>query len=617
MFFTLDVIETSIKRLAAVHPFFGITFLTCKQKKLPVGCTTDISLNNITKEHLDSIHKICSESSLYYQPFHSYSRNEKWVDSNYPSTELQAINTQSFQNVFLHDKETAALGWQDDYVKQLVQKLNGSKLSVIDLAIWIFKNKDWSETTTLNDVSTFFIDYFNITEAEKVLFSFDLSEYQSIQLLQDNCVSWSDYCRFISIMPSDISPAHGAILSFLSLTNIGPVTYIEMSPNRRLNIITGDNGLGKTFLLDAMWRAMTGMWAENPAYPRNTEKKSEITYCLANGKNNPSPNNIIYDVHNGVWQRNKKSSAVSGIMIYARVDGSYTTHDPVVPADIVEKQNRILSFNDVLNGVNGTIEGLIRDWVKWRMDIKKYPFNILVNVLKEISPPDMGELQPGQPIRVPNEPREIPTIIHPYGEIPIIHASAGVKRIISLAYLIVWTWHEHKENAKLYKRPVTNRMVIIIDEIEAHLHPKWQRTILPALLDIQKYLSDELDIQFFISTHSPLVLASVETCFDQQTDQLFHLKQDHKNATIEISEEAFQVHGQIGSWLVSPIFELKHARSKEAELAIEKAKSLQLQDSPKTIEVASVHAELLRCLSETDSFWPRWIFFAEKNGVKI
>ncbi|MDR2170275.1 MAG: ATP-binding protein [Planctomycetaceae bacterium] len=309
-------------------------------------------------------------------------------------------------------------------------------------------------------------------------------------------------------------------------------SFIEMEPSRRLNVITGDNGLGKTFLLESAWRAKTGSWAEIPAYPPNIKNRSEISYRLSKNTKQNSPKNCIikYDVQRGIWIGDKQTnSTMSGVVVYARVDGSYITYDSVIPTDVVEKQNRFLSFNDVLNGINGTIEGLIRDWVKWGMDTKKYPFEILVDVLREISPPDLGELRPGMPVRLPKEPREIPTIVHPCGEIPIIHVSAGVKRIVSLAYLIVWAWYEHKENAKLYNKNAENRMVILIDEIESHLHPKWQRTILPALLEIQQYLAEELEIQFFVSTHSPLVLASVETCFDEQTDRLFHLKQIKQN----------------------------------------------------------------------------------------
>lgn len=37
----------------------------------------------------------------------------------------------------------------------------------------------------------------------------------------------------------------------------------------RLNLITGDNGLGKSFLLDVAWRALTRTWAGLVAQPLN------------------------------------------------------------------------------------------------------------------------------------------------------------------------------------------------------------------------------------------------------------------------------------------------------------------------------------------------------------
>ncbi len=47
--------------------------------------------------------------------------------------------------------------------------------------------------------------------------------------------------------------------------------------------------------------------------------------------------------------------------------------------------------------------------------------------------------------------------------------------------------------------------VVLIDEIEAHLHPKWQREIIPLLTKLFP------NIQFFITTHSPQVVASVNS----------------------------------------------------------------------------------------------------------
>ncbi len=75
--------------------------------------------------------------------------------------------------------------------------------------------------------------------------------------------------------------------------------------------------------------------------------------------------------------------------------------------------------------------------------------------------------------------------------------------------------------------------------------------------------------------------------------------------------------GDASSWLTSPIFESRHARSQEAEAAIEDAKGLQLAAEPSSDQVRAVSERLLRYLPENDKFWPRWISFAEKFGVKI
>ncbi|MBK8115935.1 MAG: AAA family ATPase [Candidatus Accumulibacter sp.] len=57
------------------------------------------------------------------------------------------------------------------------------------------------------------------------------------------------------------------MLKRLSLKNIGPAQAMDLEFGDRLNLITGDNGLGKSFLLDIAWWAMTRKWpAEiNPA----------------------------------------------------------------------------------------------------------------------------------------------------------------------------------------------------------------------------------------------------------------------------------------------------------------------------------------------------------------
>jgi predicted ATP-binding protein involved in virulence len=51
--------------------------------------------------------------------------------------------------------------------------------------------------------------------------------------------------------------------------------------------------------------------------------------------------------------------------------------------------------------------------------------------------------------------------------------------------------------------PLLSEGIVLIDEIELHLHPKWQRAVIPALRNTFQ------NIQFIIATHSPQVLSSV------------------------------------------------------------------------------------------------------------
>jgi hypothetical protein len=115
-------------------------------------------------------------------------------------------------------------------------------------------------------------------------------------------------------------------------------------------------------------------------------------------------------------------------------------------------------------------------------------------------------------------------------------------------------------------------------------------------------------------------MASVEPRFDQRLDKLFSLelvKSDLLGNEVQIEELPFIRQGVVDSWLMSDVFKLRHARSLEAEKAIEAAKGLQLSDNPNSEDVARVSNDLAKYLSENDRFWPRWVYFAEQHGVDL
>ncbi|AXW86772.1 hypothetical protein AU509_17100 [Lonsdalea britannica] len=623
MFFSQNAVLNAIMDLKKVHPFFGITFLVCKKQKLPVGKSIQFALDAKNKDFLEQVHKIDPDSEYFYQPF-TYRTSHEWLNNNYASSGLQAINTQTFSDAFIHPKGTQQWAWTDDYLSVLKNhpSIKKNKIPLLSLCIWIYKFNDFAPGTSYEKIISTFIKEFNVLQEEQdTLFS--NPNGNSDNLFDHECLSWEKIKGKLSL-PPDSKPENGGTLSLLSIENIGPAKKLSIEPKTRLNIITGDNGLGKSFILESAWWALTNTWTERVAYPdpRLRGKKINLTYSIKGNGEFKSDNCVNFDWDSFSWPTQTDRPTIPGLIVYAKVDGSFAVWDPArkysSQSAFNEKEKFVFKNKEVWDGQDGigVLEGLIRDWITWKNDNKSQHFKHFEKVLEKLSPPDLGILKPGEPVRIPDDPRVIPTLIHPYGEIPITSASAGVRRIVALAYMIVWAWNEHLVISEMMNIPSQNNMVVLVDELEAHLHPKWQRAFLPSLIALDKVFSNELKIQFMIATHSPLVMASSEEVFNDETDSLFHLQLDEQGI-VTLEELDFIKYGDISSWLMSPIFELRQARSQEGESAIEDAKKLQESTSPSIESIEEVTLRLRKYLSASDRFWPRWMMFAEKKGIDI
>lgn len=417
------------------------------------------------------------------------------------------------------------------------------------------------------------------------------------------------------------------MLKELYLQQVGPASRFDVEFAEQLNIFTGDNGLGKSFLLDVAWWVLTANWAEQPAFPQRVrvegikeervgEDTPKIAGILSTSKTIKEYQSY-FDFDEQQWHIQTPSS-FQGVVIYVRVDGGFSVYDPA------RKRGSAYNFDpDTLwNGLkeNGKVNcnGLILDWVTWQNQPNKYPFEIFSNVIKQLAPHPDEWINVGEPTRVSVEDvRDIPTVNVPYGNVPLIHTSAGMKRILGLAYLLVWTWYEHKKASELRQQEPTNQIVLLIDEVESHLHPRWQRVILPAILAVVKQLQSKMKIQALVTTHSPLVLASLEPNFDEDKDKLFLFKLEGKEVTLD--EVPWSKQGDTVGWLTSEIFGLKQARSQEAEIAIEAAEAWMRHDDmnafPENLKNhTQIHSTLQRVLPGHDPFWPRWIVTSDKRN---
>ena len=103
----------------------------------------------------------------------------------------------------------------------------------------------------------------------------------------------------------------------------------------------------------------------------------------------------------------------------------------------------------------------------------------------------------------------------PDGALPLSALSQGTQSIVQWLARFLFGY------AQYYNYPddlVEKPAVLIVDEIDVHLHPSWQRRIIPALTN------NFPNLQIFCSTHSPLMLAGLS----EGQVQLLNRDEDNK-----------------------------------------------------------------------------------------
>jgi len=133
------------------------------------------------------------------------------------------------------------------------------------------------------------------------------------------------------------------------------------------------------------------------------------------------------------------------------------------------------------------------------------------------------------------------------GEFMIDGASGGISAVIDLA----WQVYNYSKNSK-------DGCVVLIDEVENHLHPSMQRSILP------DFIKAFPNVQFIVTTHSPLIVGSVKDSNvyalrygDDRRVRSELLDSDNKSQTAsEILNEVLDVPVTIPIWAEDKIREI-------------------------------------------------------------
>lgn len=159
------------------------------------------------------------------------------------------------------------------------------------------------------------------------------------------------------------------------------------------------------------------------------------------------------------------------------------------------------------------------------------------------------------------------------------------------------------------EHPLDEPGIILIDEIDLHLHPTWQRKILRQLTDTFR------GVQFIVTTHSPMVLLGA-------TDLVQVVKLEDSDIQSEMPDSYSNYN--IGQLLLSPLFGMKHIRSVEWEGVLNRRKELLMQttltdDERKELAELNRQIDSLHYGESADAMKSRELIrqMAEKLGIEV
>ena len=136
--------------------------------------------------------------------------------------------------------------------------------------------------------------------------------------------------------------------------------------------------------------------------------------------------------------------------------------------------------------------------------------------------------------------------------------SLGYKTLIAwVTDLAIRLFERHPNSVD----PLSEPAVVLVDEIDLHLHPRWQRTILD-------YLSARfVNTQFIVTAHSPLVVQSAEGA------NIAVLRRQGDQVVIDNDIEAIRG-WRVDQVLTSDLFGLETARPASMEPLLRERKKL-------------------------------------------
>lgn len=200
----------------------------------------------------------------------------------------------------------------------------------------------------------------------------------------------------------------------------------------------------------------------------------------------------------------------------------------------------------------------------------------LVDILPDIQMPDYIDIR-GPEMPSETEEKSGVYIKTKYGLVPFSQLSLGSR--VAFAWIVDIAWRMFQDYPDS-ENPLAEPGIILVDEIDLHLHPRWQR-------EIRTYLTKHFpNVQFIATAHSPIMAQ------DALDANLVVLRDEGDHVVIE--NDPMAVHGwRIDQIVTSELFGLRTSRRLDIEnLILEREEIL---DKP---EKSPTDIDRLQCLNK-------------------
>lgn len=301
----------------------------------------------------------------------------------------------------------------------------------------------------------------------------------------------------------------------------------------------GENGDGKSLILMAMYLAFNGNYISEKTDQEKTGKASDI---IRNHKNikligidtngntyNPQKGNYInnffaYGTHRGRYSTDRAEEY--GFM--SLFDSEQTLTNPVTWL----KDQKLLELEKSINTSSSTFS-----------ENSNLPNSIPVSLLEKMF---YDLLEKNVEIKIDGNEvffREKGT------SLTFDQLSEGYKSIIIFVTDLLFRLSKNTND----KIQITNsKGIVLVDEIDLHLHPKWQRAIINKLRKLFP------NIQFIFTTHSPTIIQGASE--DSIIFRVYRNKEDGKTRVSDAYYRKNLDHLMINTLITSPLFGLSDSR---------------------------------------------------------